>query len=76
MMIYQPTVNSLDRVVWHGGESTQLHYEKLSHGKWLERDVQTLGSGLPRGMSEMQTEMAEYYQLSQLLEQERTKQLM
>jgi len=76
MMIYQPTVDSLDRVVWHGGESTQLYYEKLSHGKWLERDVQTLGSGLPSGMSEMQAEMVEYYQLSQLLEQERTKQLM
>jgi hypothetical protein len=76
MMIYQPTVDSLDRVVWHGGESTQLYYEKLSHGKWLERDVQTLGSGLPKGMSEMQAEMVEYYQLSQLLEQERTKQLM
>lgn len=76
MMIYQPTVDSLDRVVWHGGESTQLCYEKLSHGKWLERDVQTLGSGLPSGMSEMHTEMVEYYQLSQVLEQERIKQLM
>jgi hypothetical protein len=75
MMIYQPTVDSLDRVVWHGGESTQFHYEKLSHGKWLERDVQTLGSGLPRGMSEMHAEMVEYYQLSQVLEQERNKQL-
>lgn len=75
-MIYQPTVDSLDRVVWHGGESTQLCYEKLSHGKWLERDVQTLGSGLPSGMSEMHTEMVEYYQLSQVLEQERIKQLM
>jgi hypothetical protein len=76
MMIYQPTVNSIDRVVWHGGESTQLHYEKFINDMWLERDVQTLGSGLPRGMSEMHAEMVEYYQLSQVLEQERIKQLM
>jgi hypothetical protein len=76
MIIYQPTVDSTDRVVWHGGESTYLHYEKFINDMWLERDVQTLGSGLPRGMSEMYAEMVEYYQLSQVLEQERNKQFM
>jgi len=76
MFVYMPFISSSDRVVWYGGESTQLHYEKLIDGKWIERDVQTLGSGIPRGMSEMHAEMVEYYNLSQVLEQERIQQLM
>ena len=76
MIVYQPFVSSTDRVVWHGGESTQLHYEKIVDGNWIERDVQTLGAGIPSGMSEMHAEMVEYYNLSQILEQERISQLM
>ena len=76
MIIYRPFISSTDRVVWHGGNSTQLHYEKLINNKWIERDVQTLGSGIPSGMSEMHAEMMEYYNLSQILEQERVAQEM
>ena len=85
MQIYQPFINSTDRVVWHGGESIQLHYEKLyntydlctnsSTKEWLERDVQTLGS-LPTSMKDMLAAMQEYYDCSQELEQERIRQLM
>lgn len=85
MQIYQPFIDSTDRVVWHGGESTQLHYEKLYDikdpgtnslmGEWMERDIQTLGS-LPTSMKDMLSAMQEYYDRSQELEQERINQLM
>jgi hypothetical protein len=85
MNFYQPSIDSTDRVVWHGGESTQLHYEKLydtydlctnsSTKEWVERDVQTLGS-LPTSMKDMLAAMQEYYASSQELEQERIKNLM
>jgi hypothetical protein len=50
-----------DRVVWYGGESTQLHYEQQS--RWMRMviptglsvSVRTLGGGVPTGVSEMHT---------------------
>jgi len=70
MMIYQPSVNSTDRVVWHGGESTQLHYEQQVDGwdgssDWIDRGVRTLVMGIPQGMSEMHAEMVDYYNYCQ-----------
>ncbi len=69
-MIYQPQINSTDRVVWHGGESTQLHYEQKVDGwdgnpDWIDRGVRTLGNGMPIGMSEMYAEMVDYYNYCQ-----------
>lgn len=63
MFIYQPTIDSDDRVVWYGGESTQLHYEVYCNGmgEWISQYVRTLGNGVPAGMSEMHAEMVEYY---------------
>ena len=66
MFIYQPVIDSTDRVAWYGGESTQLHYEVQVDGHdgnpdWIERDVRTLGGGIPAGMSELHAEMVEYY---------------
>jgi hypothetical protein len=62
MFIYQPHINSSDRVLWHGGESTQLHYKiRDKSGCWYEMGVRTLGSGLPSSMSEMHAELVEYY---------------
>lgn len=66
MFIYQPFVNSKDRVAWHGGESTQLHYEVFSHGEWVDINVQTLGGGIPSGMSEMHAELVDYYNYCQV----------
>ena len=70
MIIYQPHISSTDRVIWHGGESTQLHYEQQVDGwdgkpDWIERAVRTLGGGLPTGMSEMHAEMVEFYNYCQ-----------
>ena len=63
MFIYQPTIDSDDRVVWYGGESTQLHYEVFFNdtAEWINKDVRTLGGGIPAGMSEMHAEMVDYY---------------
>lgn len=60
MMIYQPKHEHLYRVVWYGGQSTQLHFEKNVAGKWKDIDVRTLGSGLPDGVKQMQEEMRDY----------------
>lgn len=70
MFIYQPVVYSNDRVVWYGGESTQLHYEKEcidDNGcpEWRDIAVRTLGNGLPSGMSEMHAELVDYYNYCQ-----------
>jgi hypothetical protein len=73
MFIYQPNIYSNDRVVWYGGESTQLHYETESideHGnpKWIDRTVRTLGCGIPSGVSELQAELVDYYNYCQCME--------
>lgn len=66
MFIYQPHISATDRVVWHGGESTQIHYQVQVDGwdgnpDWIDRDTRTLGGGIPAGMSEMHAELVEYY---------------
>jgi len=67
MFIYQPHIDSTDRVIWYGGESTQLHYEQLdlATGEWLDKGFRTLGGGLPKGMSELQAELIDYYNYCQ-----------
>ena len=67
MFIYQPTIDSDDRVAWYGGESTQLHYEQMrSDGHWCDVGVRTLGNGVPSGMSEMHAELVDYYNYCQV----------
>ena len=66
MFIYQPLVNSSDRVVWYGSEPTQLHYEKEcidDNGcpEWRNVAVRTLGNGISSGMSEMHAALVDYY---------------
>lgn len=69
MIIYQPHITSTDRTVWYGGESTQLHYEvQCVDGHWWDRAVQTLGGGIPSGMSEMHAAMVDYYNYCQIME--------
>ena len=75
MFIYMPFISSTDRVVWKGGESTQLHYEVQVDGwdgnpDWIERDVRTIDS-LPSGMKELLHAMQDYYQDCTSLEIER-----
>lgn len=54
-----------ERITWHGGTSTMLHYEvQVDDWKgdpdWIEREVRTL-SCLPTGMKEMYQEMSQFY---------------
>lgn len=70
MFIYQPTVYSNDRVVWYGGESTQLHYEQEATDgngcpKWDSIGVRTLMGGMPAGVSELHAELVDYYNYCQ-----------
>lgn len=70
MFIYQPQADSTDRTVWYGGESTQLHYEVQVDGydgtvDWIQRDVRTLGGGIPAGVSEFHAELVDYYNYCQ-----------
>lgn len=70
MFIYQPTIDSTDRVSWYGGESTQLHYERRNEqGLWTQLAVRTLGAGMPAGMSALHAEMVEYYNHCQITNQ-------
>lgn len=83
-LLYRPDKQSY-RVVWYGGESTQLHFEKLwntwdpdtneTWQEWLDRDVRTLGA-MPTSMKDMLMEMQEYYQYSLDMEQERIREMM
>ena len=75
MFIYMPFISSTDRVVWKGGDSTQLHYEVQVDGwdgnpDWIERDVRTIDS-FPSGMKELLHVMQDYYQDCTSLEIER-----
>lgn len=73
MIIYQPNIYSSDRVVWYGGDSTQLHYEKESTDNagnplWFDCVVKTLGNGIPAGMSDMYAELSDFYNECQLID--------
>ena len=77
VMIYQPKAENTFRVTWYGGQSTQLHFEKYRPvSGWYDRDVRTLGSGIPAGIKEMLIEMEHYYHDAIILEQERMYQRM
>ena len=65
MIIYQPYIDSTDRVAWYGGESTQLHYEQYIKDQWISPNIRTLMCGIPSGMSEMHAELVEYYNYCQ-----------
>lgn len=67
MLAFYPGEGATERIVWYGGESTQLHYEvQVDDYKgdpaWLARETQTLGGGLPTSVKELYTAMCEFYQ--------------
>ena len=85
-LVYKPSAEQQYRVTWYGGESTQFHFEKLWNTfdpdtdaewqEWLDRDVRTLGGGVPTSMKEMLMEMEDYYHYSIDMELERKLQRM
>lgn len=68
MLIYQPT-HSSTRVVWYGGESTQLHFEEFEalNEEWNDVYVRTLMHGMPPGAKDLLHEMTEFYNSCQCL---------
>jgi hypothetical protein len=67
MVIYQPYIHSNDRVVWHGGESTQLHYEiqvwdvsQIRAPYWKEISVCT-PMDFPTDVKQIYEKIREYY---------------
>ena len=71
MMIYQPSAEHKYRVVWYGGESTQLHFEKqVFLNEWKAIHTRTLMGGLPHGVKELLLEMEDYYHHGLVLEEE------
>ena len=68
MMIYQPSSDMNYRVVWYGGESTQLHFEKqIFRDEWRAIDTRTPQYSL---VKELLLEMEEYYHQGLVLEEE------
>jgi hypothetical protein len=57
MLIYQP--DPKERIVWHGGESTQLHYEINRGTGWKSMATTTIND--PTGVKELQQQFQEYY---------------
>jgi len=75
MLIHQDHIDSTDRVIWRGGESTQLHYEILisnSEGisTWVPRSTRTFNSGIPCDMDEVYAAMIGYYYWCQDMERD------
>jgi len=68
MMIYQPSSDMNYRVVWYGGESTQLHFEKqIFRDEWRVIDTRTPKHSL---VKELLLEMEDYYHQGLVLEEE------
>ena len=72
MICYYPYEGATERITWHGGQSTMLHYQVQVDSyngdpDWIERYSQTLMGGIPCGTKELLAAMSEYYQdISQL----------
>lgn len=66
MLTYMPNQYSCDRVVWYGDQSTQLVYEQekvdeFGNPAWVQKEVKTLGNGIPDSMSQFHAEMSAFY---------------
>ena len=62
MLTYQPKCDDRTRIVWYGGESTQLHFQHRGiTEKWIDIETRTLGHGIPSGVKELYAEMQEFY---------------
>lgn len=85
VMIYQPTAEKRFRIIWYGGQSTQLHFQKRIHMynldtehsyiEWQDRDVRTLGGEVPAQIKDMLLEMEDYYHQAIIMEEERIYQM-
>jgi len=58
MLIYQP--DPKERIVWRGGQFTQLHYE-INRGTGWKSMATTTINDFPTGVKELQQQFQEYY---------------
>jgi hypothetical protein len=72
--IYRPNHGHF-RVCWYGGQSQQLHFQKLTNNEWVDRDVRSLME-MPTRIKYLLEELMDYYDFSMIMEQERVYQLM
>jgi hypothetical protein len=70
MLIYKPEFDNLHRVIWNGGDSSMLHFQKIKDGEWEDLDSLTFMSGMPTGTKELYYEMREYYNYSMTMLQD------
>jgi hypothetical protein len=70
MLIYKPEFDNLHRVIWNGGDSPMLHFQKIKDGEWKDLDSMTFMSGIPTGTKELYYEMREYYNYSMTMLQD------
>ena len=70
MLIYQPQFDTRHRVIWNGGDSSMLHFQKIKDGEWEDLDSLTFMSGMPTGTKELYYEMREYYNYSMTMLQD------
>jgi hypothetical protein len=70
MLIYKPEFDNLHRVIWNGGESSMLHFQKIKDGEWKDLDSMAFMSGIPTGTKELYYEMREYYNYSMTMLQD------
>ena len=64
MLIYQPEFDTHHRIVWNGGDSSMLHFQKIKDGEWKDLDSMSFMHGIPTGTKELYYEMREYYNYS------------
>ena len=69
MLIYQPQFDTRHRVIWNGGDSSMLHFQKIKDGEWKDLDSVTFMS-MPTGTKELLYEMREYYNFSMTMLQD------
>jgi len=76
---YQPEAECGFRVTWYGGESTQLHFQKLGivatpqfdqEPEWIDIDCRTI-MNFPTRVKDLWLEMVDYYNYGIEMEQER-----
>lgn len=58
-LMYHPVYNH--RVVWHGGQSTQLHFQILTGKGWMEINCQSFMQ-FPAGVKELLEACQDFYQ--------------
>lgn len=58
MLIHQPT--DAERIVWYGGNSTQIHYEVFDGNEWKALETQTI-TEFPHSVKEFKQAVVDFY---------------